>query len=431
MTGMMHYLSGVSFCLILLFMVYWFFLRRDTFFMINRLYLISMVALSLAFPLIPLHWARPEPTNTVAILLDPVLITPEAVESVVDKHLGIFEMALVVYLTGVALFFIRFLIQLIQLGAIVRRFGVTTRHGQTLVLVDRGYAPFSFFDYIFINEASVAPGCMQTIIAHERVHIRQWHSLDLVLVELATILQWFNPVIWIAGREIKRIHEYLADEGVLQNGIHRSIYQQMILDESMGIRVNGLTNHFNVSLLKNRITMMSKSKSGAWSKTKVLLAIPSLLLLGLFLSSGTATSVNSDPAAFAQDKQKQAQVKKTTTATGDNTVYTVVEKLPSFPGGQDGYVKFLVENIKYPAEAKKNKIQGTVFVTFVVETDGRVSNVKILRGIGSGCDEEAQRVVAMMPNWNPGEEKGKPVRVQYNLPIRFKLDDKKKEESGK
>ena len=115
----------------------------------------------------------------------------------------------------------------------------------------------------------------------------------------------------------------------------------------------------------------------------------------------------------------------------DKAVYTVVEKQPSFPGGQDGYVKFLVENIKYPAEAMKKSVMGTVYISFVVEKDGSVTDVKVLRGIGSGCDEEAVRVVKMMPKWNPGEEKGKPVAVQYNLPIKFKLDCNKKEEPKK
>jgi periplasmic protein TonB len=101
-----------------------------------------------------------------------------------------------------------------------------------------------------------------------------------------------------------------------------------------------------------------------------------------------------------------------------------VENQPSFKGGQEAMVKFLMENIQYPPEAKKKGVQGTVFVQFVVKADGSVTNVKVLRGIGSGCDEEAFRVVKLMPKWNPGTEKGKPVSVAFNLPIKFKLDAK-------
>ena len=317
-----------------------------------------------------------------------------------------------------------------------------------VVFVDRGYSPFSFFNLVFINEVTLPANSLQTILEHEQVHISQHHTVDLILVELATILQWFNPIIWLAGREMKSIHEYLADEGVLQNGISRPGYQQMILDETMGIRVNNLTNNFNVSLLKKRIAMMTKSKSKTWAKSKVLIALPVLLVL-LFLLTARSYSnsdvlkvtgspvfapvyLTSGPDPVIQDKpKKESQIKYVAPVVAGKEVYTVVEKQPSYPGGQDGYRKFLIENIKYPEEAMKNKVMGTVYITFVVEKDGAVTNVKVLRGIGSGCDEEAVRVVKMMPNWNPGENKGQPVAVQYNLPINFKLDCLKKDEPKK
>ena len=100
-----------------------------------------------------------------------------------------------------------------------------------------------------------------------------------------------------------------------------------------------------------------------------------------------------------------------------------------FPGGEDARIKFMSENLTYPKEAVKNGIQGKVFVTFVVEKDGKITNVKALRGIGGGCDEEAVRVISMMPNWVPGKQKGKPVRVQFNIPVQFKLE-KKTDKSG-
>jgi len=100
--------------------------------------------------------------------------------------------------------------------------------------------------------------------------------------------------------------------------------------------------------------------------------------------------------------------------------------MPSFPGGFDAMIKYLVSNIKYPEEAKKNGITGTVFVQYIVEKDGTVSNAKVLQGIGSGCDEEALRVVKAMPKWIPGkDDNNKTVRVQFNLPIKFSLEEKK------
>lgn len=103
------------------------------------------------------------------------------------------------------------------------------------------------------------------------------------------------------------------------------------------------------------------------------------------------------------------------------SVFTIVEKMPEFPGGQQALMKYVGSKIRYPEEAMENSIQGTVFVTFVVEPDGRITGVRILRGIGHGCDEEAMRVVKSMPNWTPGKQLGKAVRVQYNLPVRFTM----------
>lgn len=102
-------------------------------------------------------------------------------------------------------------------------------------------------------------------------------------------------------------------------------------------------------------------------------------------------------------------------------IFTVVEESPSFPGGDAARIKFLQENIKYPQIARESSIQGTVYVTFVVERSGKVTDVRVLRGIGGGCDEEAVRVIKAMPNWQPGKQRGKPVRVQFNMPIKFTL----------
>ena len=102
-------------------------------------------------------------------------------------------------------------------------------------------------------------------------------------------------------------------------------------------------------------------------------------------------------------------------------IFMVVEDAPSFPGGDEARIRFLQQNIKYPQMARESSIQGTVYVTFVVERDGSVTDVRVLRGIGGGCDEEAIRVIKAMPKWNPGKQRGKPVRVQFNMPIKFTL----------
>lgn len=105
----------------------------------------------------------------------------------------------------------------------------------------------------------------------------------------------------------------------------------------------------------------------------------------------------------------------------DGEVYQIVDDMPKFPGGEDALFKFLGENIQYPEKAKELGVQGVVYVSFVIEESGELGNVKVIRGIGAGCDEEAIRVIKSMPNWKPGTINGKEVRVQYNLPIRYTL----------
>jgi periplasmic protein TonB len=106
----------------------------------------------------------------------------------------------------------------------------------------------------------------------------------------------------------------------------------------------------------------------------------------------------------------------------ETPAFTVVEKMPEYPGGDEARIRFLVDNVMYPVKAKEKHIQGTVYIAFIVETNGSVTGVKVLRGIGGGCDEEAVRVTKMMPAWKPGYQKGKPVRVMFNMPVKFTLD---------
>lgn len=107
--------------------------------------------------------------------------------------------------------------------------------------------------------------------------------------------------------------------------------------------------------------------------------------------------------------------------TGEEKVFIIVEDMPEYPGGNAALYKFISDNIKYPKEAKKNKIEGKVIVQFTVNKQGKVEDIKIVRGIGFGCDEEVIRVVKRMPDWKPGKQRGKPVSVRYNLPVAFKL----------
>ena len=425
MSKFILYLLQSAFILAVMYSVYWIFLRKDTFFHINRAYLLLSVLLALLVPLFNFSFIAGNPASAVMVLLDPVLITPEKVENVASKHLSWFEIAGVTYLSGVFIFTARFIVQLIQLFILVKRNKITRQEGTRLVFTDKGYSPFSFFNLIFIRKEYYIDGKLTPVIAHEKVHIKQLHTLDLLLIEIAVILQWFNPFAWFLGRSVKSVHEFLADEGVLKMGFRKSDYQALILNEAMGMQLNNLTNNFNISLLKTRITMMTKSRSASWASMKAGFALPALLAVLFLFSAGSFNTIKSQDTRQDQnapvDKTKMHQPESVT----DETVFEVVKTMPEYPGGFSALSQYLVSNVKYPEEAKKKGIQGTVFVSYIIEKNGSVTNVKILRGIDSACDNEALRVVKSMPNWIPGKnDQNEPVRVQFNLPIKFQLDDK-------
>jgi len=430
MNEIIVYLLQSAAVMAVLYGVYWLFLRKDTFFLVNRFYLLASVLLSLFIPLVNIRIMPGGPVYPVAVMLDPVLITPDKVSIITARHLTWIEILSVIYLTGVAIFLLRFIVQITQLMLIVRKHKITRHEGTRLVFVDKVYSPFSFFNLLFIRKEFYIDGKLTPVVEHEKIHIRQWHTIDLLLIELATIIQWFNPFVWFLGRSVKTLHEYLADEGVLRKGFGTGDYQTLILNEAMGLQLNNLTNNFNISLIKNRIKMMTKKRSASWTLIKITMAIPAFLAVLFFFTAGQVNTLT------AQDAQKSAQVQQQKTSQkaqqesvsqsnpSEEPVFQVVETIPQFPGGQDAMVQYMVKNIKYPDQAKKDGVQGTVVGQFIVEKDGSITNTKVLRGVGSGCDEEALRVVSGMPKWSPGKDKNEPVRVEFALPIKFSLDDK-------
>jgi TonB family protein len=425
MSNFITYLLQSASILAVLYSVYWLFLRKDTYFHVNRFYLVSSLMLAMLVPLVDIRLFAGQAVSPVIIMLDPVLITSEKIDKLASGHLSWFEIAAVIYFTGVIIFTLRLIIQLVQLAILVRRNKITHQDGAHLVFVDKGYSPFSFFNLIFIRREYYIDGKLTPVIAHEKIHIQQNHTIDLLLIEIVTIFQWFNPFAWFLGRSMKNIHEFLADEGVLSKGFQKNEYQTLILNEAMGLQVNNLTNNFNISLIKNRITMMTKTRSASWALIKVAFAFPALLAVLFLFTAGTVSSLSAQDTK--QQYEKQAQETKATPLeqpSEEKPVFIKAEVTPEFPGGIEAMYKYMATNIKYPEEARKKGVQGRVFITFIIETDGSVSHIKILRGIGSGCDEEAVRVVSAMPKWSPGKEKGEAVRVQFNLPVMFSLKEK-------
>ena len=292
--------------------------------------------------------------------------------------------------------------------------------------------PFSWMHYIVMNRSDYET-CDAAILAHERGHIRLHHSWDLLFVDTLTALQWFNPAMWMLRSDLRAIHEYEADAAVLSQGINARQYQYLLITKAAGIGGYSLANGISHSTLKNRINMMLHTKSDRSRLLKLLALLP-IVGIALAVNAEKVVDVRYDEPQKQNTKkkvkgvaEKKADTSETNTAVGtfepvQGDVFDVVEEMPQYPGGPQALFKFLGENVQYPAEAEKAGIQGRVIATFVVEKDGSISQPTIVKSVDPLLDAEAIRVISAMPNWIPGKQNGKVVRVKYTVPLSFNLD---------
>ena len=327
-----------------------------------------------------------------------------------------------IYLVGLALcaawLLFQMVVQAVKLIKLRRKHqvyrsidGFDIPRGARLLLPDDDTAPYSFFKQIVVGTRGLSDEELRCILAHESLHVRQLHSIDILFARLMCCLAWFNPFAWLMLREVRAVHEYLADAASV-GACGREDYLHLLYRQVTGIGYGHITNNFKSINIKNRIVMMNKTKTrfGAW---KAVAALPVMALLLM---------VGCKPAA-TEEPQQEEPIYNTMdlTENADGEVFSVVEDEPEFPGGVEALYKYLAENIKYPVLAKEKGTQGRVYVTFVVEKDGSVTDAKVLRGVSEEVDAEALRVINAMPKWKPGMQQGVPVRVQYNIPIIFKL----------
>lgn len=438
MNEMLTYLVQASVSVVVFYGLYWIFLRKDTFFSVNRFYLLGSLVLSACIPLIDISIVLPENAAGYFFILDPVTITASEIGSGIQNHLTVYQTILIVYFTGVSLFAARFLFQVVQIFLLVLSSRSIRQQNAKIILVEKNISPFSFLNMVFIHEKDYSTGDNREIIQHELVHIKQRHTLDVILAEIVSIILWFNPVIWLYQRSLRSIHEYLADQGVLQQGTGKRKYQELLLSQTFGVNINNLTNNFNHSLIKRRFIMMTKSRSKTWEHLKLLMILPMALSLVFILMSGTDSL-----AQVEKEKPKEILVKENPNdgsvpppppkSSGDEKVYQEVEVMPEFPGGLKAMQKFLVENIKYPDIARKGNISGVVFIGFIVNKKGQIKDVKL---VGTKLQEpdknkeaeealikESMRVIHLMPDWKPGYNEGKAVNVEMALPIKYALNN--------
>jgi len=422
MVAIVTLLIKVNVFLAVLYLVYMSLFRNDTFFVWRRIALLSFYAIAaLFFVASQVHWQVPTPmAGTIDAGIGTVWM--QAIEVAASNEVvmpDIRTIILLIWLGVAALLALRFLWQLASICWLAWKSEVGYADGVKVKLTTIEGSPFSFFSWIFIHRKLLNEPSLHEVLQHEQTHVRQWHSLDVMLSELACVVFWFNPFVWLIKREVRVNLEYLADQAVLQHGNDSRSYQYHLLSLTFPRSVATLSNNFNVLPLKKRIKMMNKQRTKEIGRLKYLLLLPVSVLL--FMLSSTPVNAQSkatthpDGSVTIKYNGKDEVIKK----AGEDT-YMMVDEMPVFPGGEKAMLEFLSTNIKYPESAKQAKTEGRVTVQFVVGSDGACRDFKVLRGVSPDLDAEAIRVLSSMPKWTPGKFEGKPVPVRFTVPINFR-----------
>ena len=410
---MLMYLIKANVVLVVLFGFYQLISAGDTFFKWRRLSLLTVYMLSLLLPTIDPSVLVNETAPLGNILPRVAYNLPEVMVKPTRDAFDWQRLAVWLYAVVALALLLRVLWQVVVVCRLAQRSERATLHGTAVCLLTGDYSPFSFFRWIFVNPVNKSPSQVKQILTHEQTHVAQWHSVDALLSQLFVAAFWFNPVAWLMRLQVRNNLEYLADRSVISGGTDKKAYQYHLLAVAYRTNVATITNNFNVLPLKKRIKMMNKQTSNPLARFKYLLFVP--LAVALLAMNSTAMRANV--------QKKVVKTTKVTKKTGTtDKVYEVCEQMPTFPGGDAALMKYLSENVKYPALAIKAQEQGRVVVSFTVEKDGAISDVKVARSVTPSLDAEAVRVVKAMPKWTPGKQDGQLVRVRYNVPVSFKLN---------
>lgn len=414
-------------------------LRKEPLFRFNRFYLLSALFLSCLVPLIiwlPDSFIRMHTSADGNGMMRSILLAPVIIDATSVKIQSLLPILGYLYLVGVLLFSIRLMARLMRIYQL-RQQAVRSANGPVPIRWSQtNIPPFSFFRTMYLPANLKDEKHLDEVIRHELVHIHSLHSFDIVFTQLMQIVCWMNPFIPLIEKSLREIHEFEADKAVITAGTDPVTYTKILFSQDKTALAVVLGNNFNYSLLKRRLTMFYR-KNTRYARLKAVAVLPLAICIVMIYAIGCKQSANKAPeTVVAPDAPAQTAPAAEPSgivpppppppppveAKEAGQVYTVVENMPQFPGGDAARTQFMINNIKYPPAAKEKGLQGTVYVSFVVEKDGSISNTKVLKGIGTPCDEEAIRVIQKMPKWVPGTQKGKNVRVQFTMPISFKLN---------
>ena len=428
MFDLLIYLAQSSLCLAALYLIYKVAMSHETLHVFNRVILLGSVILSALLPLCRVKVVKEyDAAPTVAsIEVDDMVLVDNVPELGIDFVSLFKDIAVAAFVIGVAFMLVRLAVGIYSVWRLIHsgRVSVIT-DDVTLTVVSKLSTPFSWFGHIVASEEDMKV-YRDMILSHELAHIRLRHSWDVMFVDLALCLWWFNPAMWLLRRELQSLHEYQADDAVLNEGVDAKNYQMLLIKRAAGARLHSVANCLNHSNLKNRITMMCKKNSSRWAAAKALLVLPVVAIsLSAFATTVYVPREVQDKVTENSVNEQISQTESNASAMQesqqDDRPWIKVEKMPTFDGGKSlvGFQNWIQNNIRYPKEALAKGVGGRVIFQFVVERDGTPSSFNVLKSPDKSLADEVERVFKTSPKWEAGEQGGKKVRVLYTVPVVF------------
>ena len=412
MSPFLIYIARAGLYLSLFYAFYLMVMRRTTFFRLNRTLLLSGSYLCLLLPFIRLRSVR---VASTAAELTMVAVGAESEGVAAPVAFSWHEILLGVYITGALVTLTLYGISAWKMGRLIRKGEKMNREGCRLIILEEDISSFSWGQTIVMGRKDLLE--TPAIFTHEWMHVQCRHSLDLLFLLPIQLLFWWNPLVWITREELRLLHEYEADEGVIQKGIDAKSYQLLLVRKAVGDERFSLASGFQHAKLSSRITMMLKPSSSAWKSWSYLVLIPVLAVLMYACNAPKENLEPDEPSATVITIKKSGEITEQ-----EAVPYRLIEYAPKFNGGDtQEFSKWVNSQLKYPEQAKQNGIQGRVTLQFTVGVDGMVRNVSVLRGAHELLDTEAFRVISSSPRWEPGKQQGEAVPVTFIFPVIFQL----------
>lgn len=423
MNAIINYMAESLICGAVFFLLFRLIFSMENNYSFQRLSILVSSLLAAIFPLISI------PVSNAVVpgyLLNPAYVISDYSSGLTTETSGPKLMSYSVLIFGlISLFFVfKYLIELVKIFILQSRSEIVFKSRSYSIYQQKEIdTPFSFGKSIFLPD-SFNSSDREMIVRHELSHIKRNHSADIIFMNLLISVQWFNPFIYILKSKLIEIHEFQADMDVLNYGADISEYRELIFLSQFSSAPD-ISNSLHKSLtFKRFIKMENLKQSKVGTRLIALFSVAALLLFSVTSFSKADIKIQKNDSnvneavtstvAFPQDTTKIVPV-------------TVVDVKPKFQGGDENlFTKWVASQLVYPELAVKDSIQGRVILQFVVSEKGKVEDVKVVKGVYNLLDKEAHRVISQSPDWEPGLQDGKPVKVRYTFPVIFILSSKKK-----